>query len=99
MTLADFLDRSKFTMELLVCCMLFFWPLKKRSHAPLRLVLGFLACVAVVALQPLSSLQFPAGFLLAGCYVLLCCDISLPDALYCMACAYATSTSCFSPTR
>ena len=90
MTLADFLDRSKFTMELLVCCMLFFWPLKKRSHAPLRLALGFLACVAVVTLQPLSSLQFPAGFLLAGCYVLLCCDISLPDALYCMACAYAT---------
>lgn len=50
MTLADFLDRSKFTMELLVCCMLFFWPLKKRSHAHWRLALGFLACVAVVTL-------------------------------------------------
>ncbi|WP_294521604.1 ATP-binding protein [uncultured Pseudoflavonifractor sp.] len=90
MPLADFLDRSKFTMELLLCCMLFFWPLKKRSHAPWRMGLGFLACVAAVALQPLSSLQFPVGFLLAGCYVLFCCDISLTDALYCMACAYAT---------
>ena len=89
-TLVDFLDRSKFTMELLVCCLLFFWPLKKRSHAPWRLTLGFLACVGVVLLQPLAELQFVVGFLLAGCYVLFCCDISLPDTLYCIACAYAT---------
>ena len=57
--LADFLDRSKFTMELLVCCILFFWPLKKRSRAPWRLTLGFLGCVGVVLLQPLAELQFP----------------------------------------
>ena len=88
--LADFLDRSKFTMELLVCCILFFWPLKKRSRAPWRLTLGFLGCVGVVLLQPLAELQFVVGFLLAGCYVLFCCDISLPDTLYCIACAYAT---------
>ena len=66
MPLADFLDRSKFTMELLLCCMLFFWPLKKRSHAPWRMGLGFLACVAAVALQPLSSLQFPWAFCWRG---------------------------------
>ena len=56
---ASFLfDRSIFTVNLLIICVLFLIPLEKRRRFPLRLAAGAALCIALSLLFPHTNLKY-----------------------------------------
>lgn len=80
---------TRFALELLANSVVFFIPLAKRRWFWLRAVLGTLGCLIASGLLPHSDFKFLLDLLLVAAFVYLCCEISIQDALYCSACAYA----------
>ena len=83
-----FLKQIAQSRDLLLACGLFMIPLAKRSHFWLRAVVGIACCLAVPLLLPLSTARYLLDLLVAALFVWNCCDISLPDAVYCAVCGY-----------
>ncbi len=89
--------KYSFILEMLLACLLYALPLKKRAHP----VIGFLAGIPVCLAAAWLGRQFRSSFeLLIPEYmlqlialllpVLLCCATSFMDAVYVVLCAYAT---------
>ena len=88
---ASFLfDRSIFTVNLLIICVLFLIPLEKRRRFPLRLAAGAALCIALSLLFPHTNLKYIVELAAAGAFVYSVCAVSPQDAAYCAVCAYAT---------
>ena len=88
---ASFLfDRSIFTVNLLIICVLFLIPLEKRRRFPLRLAAGAALCIALSLLFPHTNLKYIVELSAAGAFVYSVCAVSPQDAAYCAVCAYAT---------
>ena len=89
--LASFLiDRSIFTVNMLVICALFLIPLKKRKRFPLRLAAGAVLCIAFSLLFPHTALKYVVEAAASGVFVYFVCAVSPQDAAFCAVCAYAT---------
>lgn len=83
-------DRSIFTANILLLSALMMIPLEKRRHFWPRAVLGAAACLAFSLVFPHSVVKYVVELLAVGlAFVFFSCAISLPDAAYCMVCAYA----------
>lgn len=86
-----------YLLEMLAACLIFVLPLKKRSHPVLGFLLGAVVSLGFSALlggilQHEMSLAIPTYLLqlvLVVLPVILCCDISVTDAIYGTLCAYA----------
>ena len=64
---ASFLfDRSIFTVNLLIICVLFLIPLEKRRRFPLRLAAGAALCIALSLLFPHTNLKYIVELAAAG---------------------------------
>lgn len=83
-------DRSIFTANILLLSALMMIPLEKRRHFWPRAVLGAAACLAFSLVFPHSVVKYVVELLAVGlAFLFFSCAISLPDAAYCMVCAYA----------
>lgn len=83
-------DRSIFTINILLLSSLMMIPLEKRRHFWPRAVLGAAACLAFSLVFPHSVVKYVVELMAVGlAFVFFSCAISLPDAAYCMVCAYA----------
>ena len=83
-------DRSIFTANILLLSALMMIPLEKRRHFWPRAVLGAGGCLAFSLVFPHSVVKYVVELLAVGlASVFFSCAISLPDAAYCMVCAYA----------
>ena len=83
-------DRSVFTINILLLSALMMIPLEKRRHFWPRAVLGAAACLAFSLVFPHSVVKYVVELLAVGlAFLFFSCAISLPDAAYCMVCAYA----------
>ena len=83
-------DRSIFTANILLLSSLMMIPLEKRQYFWPRAVLGAAACLAFSLVFPHSMVKYVVELLVVGlAFVFFSCAISLPDAAYCVVCAYA----------
>lgn len=77
-------------LELALASVLFALPVAKRSHVWLRFVGGVLVGVLCCSLFPNTDIQYVFVFILMTALPWFCCVITLWDAVYCVACSYAT---------
>jgi hypothetical protein len=84
------LSGIRFLLNLMIASAPFSHPLKKRERLPLRLLLGLVSSMVFAVLVPNTTLQFFVITALVAGIVFLCCESSVLDCIYCVACGYAT---------
>lgn len=90
-----FYHQTHFTIELLLGCVVFSLPLARRRGFWPRALLGAAACLLLCFLFPRMSIMLLLRVLTVAGWAWLCFAISVQDALYCAACAYAAQHICY----
>lgn len=93
----------QFLAELLLAVLFCMYPLEKRKHYFLRIVIGVACCLAVgYMMKPVAIagviILFILQFSFAVVFVWFCNEVTFAEALYCAACAYASqhfAMSCY----
>ena len=90
-----FYFRTHFMIELLLGCVVFSVPLARRRGFWLRAIPGAAVCLILCFVFPRASVTLILRVLVAAGWAWLCFAVSLQDALYGAACAYASQHICY----
>ena len=88
--LVDLIVRGFFTINMLPIVLLFSAGLKKRDKFPMRLACGIIFCLFCASLFSHGLLTYIIEFCAITAFCFFMCEITVKEAVYCVACAYIT---------